>query len=248
MQADDLTTMARVAAMRDLTDLRALTQEHAVVSAAITRHDELLDEAAAERETLVSELASTLPAALMQDAASALPRLFSRIEVVARARADALAAWDRLDASMRDIAEAKADSELDRQELAAAMQAAGLDGVDGTLAEMLEAAEAAVAGQTKRAAAREAADKALADRKRALAERQREFEQAQAASVDWHARFTTELSGTWFADVTSAGAVREVLETLVELGPALNERDELARRIATMERDREDFTTELSVC
>jgi uncharacterized protein YhaN len=246
MQADDLTTMARVAAMRDLADLRALTQEHAVVSAAITRHDELLDEAAAERETLVSELASTLPAALMQDAASALPRLFSRIEGVARARADALSAWERLDASIRDIAEAKVDAELDRQELAAAMEAAGLDGVDGSLGEMLEAAEAAVAGQTKRAAAREAADRALADRKRALEERQREFEQAQAASVDWHARFTTALSGTWFADVTSAGAVREVLETLVELGPALNERDELARRIATMERDREDFTAELS--
>ncbi len=246
MQADDLTTMARLAAMRDLADLRALTQEHAVVSAAITRHDELLDEAAAEREALVSEITAALPATLMQDAASALLRLFSRIEGVARARADALSAWDRLDASIRDIAEAKADAELDRRELAAAMEAAGLDKVDGTLAEMLDAAEAAVGEQAKRAAVREAADKALADRKRALAERQREFEQAQAASVDWHARFTAALSGTWFADVTSAGAVREVLETLVELGPALNERDELARRIATMERDREDFTAELS--
>lgn len=246
MQADDLTTMARLAAMRDLADLRALMQEHAVTTAAIARHDELLDEAAVERETLVSELASALPAALMQDATSALSRLFSRIEGVARARADALSAWERLDASIRDIAEAKADAELDRQELAAAMEAAGLDKVDGTLGEMLEAAEAAVAGQTKRVAAREAADRALADRKRALAERQREFEQAQAASVDWHARFTAALSGTWFADVVSAGAVREVLETLVELGPALNERDELARRIATMERDREDFTAELA--
>lgn len=246
MQADDLTSMARLAAMRDLADLRALTQEHAVTTAAIARHDELLDEAAAERETLVSEIASVLPGALMQDAASTFTRLFSRIEGVARARADALSAWDRLDASIRDIAEAKADAELDRQELAAAMEAAGLDGVDGSLGEMLEAAEAAVAGQTTRAAAREAADKAFADRRRALAERQREFEQAQAASVDWHARFTTALSGTWFADVTSAGAVREVLETLVELGPALNERDELARRIATMERDREDFAAELS--
>ncbi|MBW8300282.1 MAG: AAA family ATPase, partial [Hydrogenophaga sp.] len=246
MQADDLTTMARLAAMRDLADLRALTQEHAVVSAAITRHDELLDEAAAEREALVSELAAALPAALMQDAASALFRLFSRIEGVARARADALYARERLDSSIRDIGEAKADAELYRQERAAVMEAAGLDKVDGTLAEMLEAAEAAVGGQAKRAAVREAADKALADRKRVLAERQREFEQAQAASVDWHARFMAALSGTWFADVTSAGAVREVLETLVELGPALNERDELARRIATMERDREDFTAELS--
>ena len=246
MQADDLTTMARLAAMRDLAELRALGQEQAVTAAAIARHDELLHEAAAEREGLVSELQAILPSPLMQDAALALAPLFSRLEGVVRARADALSAWDRLDSSLREIAEAKADAELDRQALAAAIEAAGLEAVDGTLADMLDVAEAAVADHAKRTAAREAADKVLADRRRALAERQRAFEQAEAASAEWQARFRTALSGTWFADVSSAGAVREVLETLAGLGPALGERDELARRIATMERDRDEFSAELS--
>ncbi|MCA1968773.1 MAG: hypothetical protein LDL42_06555, partial [Rhizobium sp.] len=96
-----------------------------------------------------------------------------------------------------------------------------------------------------RTAAREAADKAMANLERALSDRRSEFEAANIAAADWQSRFAAALGETWFPEATSAGAVREILETLDRLGPALHDRDELARRIALMERDRDDFAAEV---
>ncbi|GEO86164.1 MULTISPECIES: AAA family ATPase [Alphaproteobacteria] len=245
MREDDLTTTARLAAMRDLAELRALNQELAVTSAAIARQQELLEEAGGEHQALLGEIHATLPQALIRTAQSGHASLLGRIDTITRARADAIAAWERLEEARREIEEAKADAELDRQTLAAAMGSAGLDAGFASLAEMVEGAETTVAGHTARATAREAAEKALADHKRALAERAREFEQAKTAFAEWQAGFTSALSATWFAETTSAGAVREILETLSELGPALRERDDLLRRIDTMERDQQNFAADV---
>lgn len=245
MRADDLTATARLAAMRDLADLRGLTQELSLTTASIARQQELLDEAEGERDTLCAELGAALPQGLLQAANDSFAQLFSRIDTIARTRADALAAWDRLEATKREIEEARADAEIDRETLADALRAAGLGGDKASLAEMVETADAAVAGHAARTAARVAADKTVADVERALSDRGSELEAANIASAEWQSRFTAALDDTWFPEARSAGAVREILETLDRLGPALHDRDELARRIALMERDRDDFATEV---
>jgi len=245
MRADDLASAARLAAMRDLADLRGLTQEFSLTTASIARQQELLDEAEAERETLCDALRAALPQGLLKVADDGFARLFSRIDAITRTRADALAAWDRLEATKREIEQARADAEIDRETLAAALGAAGLGGDTASLAEMVETADAAVAGHAVGTASRAAADKAMADLERALSDRQSEFETASIAAADWQTRFAAALGGTWFHEATSAGAVREILETLDRLGPALHDRDELARRITLMERDRDDFATEV---
>lgn len=245
MLADDLGTTARMAAMRDLADLRTLTEERTVVAAGIDRQEELLDEAKSERERLLSELRDTLPKFLSVSADGNLARLFSLIEQLVRARSDAQSAWERLEATRHEIATARADAELDRDALAAALDAAGIERTGETLPELLEVAEAAVTAGNSRAAARTAAEKAIADHKRALDDRRREFEEAERDRDDWQARFSATLAETWFGEIASTGAVREILETLTELAPALNDRDELARRIATMEKDQADFVAEV---
>ena len=245
MRADDLTSAARLAATRDLAELRGLTQELALTMASLARQQELLNESKAERETLSAELQAALPHTLLRAADSSVAWLLSRIDTIARSRADALTIWDQLEATRRQIEDARADAELDREALAAAIKAAGIGSDSGSLAEMVEAAEAAVAGHAAGKAAREAADKTVADLERAHADRQRAFEEANTASSDWQKRFTAALSETWFPEATSVGAVREILESLAELGPLLRERDEFARRIATMERDQEDFSAEV---
>lgn len=246
MQADDQATAARLGTTRDLADLRSLIRDQAVAEAAIARHDELMLEAEADREALLAELGASLPAGLMPDDAIPLSGLFLRIDAAVRARADALSASERLEAAEREIAEGRADADADREALSAAIAAAGLDGAEGSLFELVELAEAALSGHASLTARREAAERTVAECKRALVIRRLEAEQAQAAVDDWQARFASALATTWFADLTSPGGVREVLETLVELGPALAERDELARRIATMERDRQLFAAELA--
>ena len=245
MKADDLTATARLAAMRDLADLRGLTQELILTTASITRQEELLDEAEAERETLCTELRAALPAALFRTADDGFTRLFSQIDTMVRNRADALAAWERLEATRREIEEARTDAEIDRESLADALRSAGLHEESGSMAAMVATAEASIAAHAARTAAREAADKAMANLERGLSDRRSEFEAAKTASADWQSRFAAALGETWFPDATSAGAVREILETLDRLGPALHDRDELARRIALMERDRDDFSAEV---
>ena len=246
MRADDQATAARLGATRDLAELRNLVRDKAVAEAAILRHDELIAEAEAEREALLAELRASLPAGLTPERAGPSSGLFLQIDAAVRARADALSAWERLEAAQREIAEGRADAEADREGLSAAIEAAGLDGAEGGLTELVEFAEAALSDHAKLTARREAAERTVAECKRALVARRLEAEQAQAALDDWQARFAAALASTWFADLSSPGGVREILETLVELGPALAERDELARRIATMERDRQIFAADLA--
>ena len=133
-----------------------------------------------------------------------------------------------------------------RRALSEALREAGVaHDPEGSGEALIEAAEAAIAGEAKLAALRQKAEERRADAARA----EGKFRNASEADASWRAAWREACAGTWLGEAEgepALSAVRQSLKALDELRATLKERADLADRIAKMERDKRLFADEVA--
>ncbi|OWO94993.1 hypothetical protein B5E41_11375 [Rhizobium esperanzae] len=241
MRQDDMLSAGRLSRAQELAELRQLRQTEAATTAAIERQRELLAEARAEHEALCERLGGLLPGAI-EYGAEAAARI-AALETWSAKRAAALSAWDDLQRAEDAVDALRLELEGHVATLAASLADAGHDGVDQlSVAELMQTANNMLATGKAEQAARQAHEKALDDLNRDFRERERDRQEAEAAMAAWEREWAEALSRTWFADKAgSMAAVRAMLNALATLPSILKERDDLASRVAAMERDQQQF-------
>ncbi|WP_049731370.1 AAA family ATPase [Rhizobium ecuadorense] len=246
MRQDDMLSAGRLSRAQELAELRQFRQTEAATAAAIERQRELLAEARAEHDALAERIGGLLPGAIEYDAEAA-----GRIAVLdawSSKRAAALAAWDDLQRA-EDAAEGlRLDLDKHAATLAASLADAGLGDADRLpVADLMQAANDILAAGKAERAARQVHEKAVDDLSHDLRERERDEQEAEATIAAWDREWAEALSRSWFADKAgSMAAVRAMLNALGTLPAILKERDDLASRVAAMERDQEQFRGDIA--
>jgi uncharacterized protein YhaN len=159
-------------------------------------------------------------------------------------RDKALTAHADLRQAERDLRDAIADgAELARQ-LTEALAAAGVS-IDP--AATLENLQGVARAMLERQATLKTQRDAVQERRREQTSRERQFKAATERLGGWQSDWAAACQRCWLGAagaVPSAGAVRETLAALNDLGPALEKRASLLDRISAMEIDQRDFAAE----
>ncbi|OWV89323.1 hypothetical protein ATY75_17460 [Rhizobium sp. N122] len=246
MRQDDVVSAGRLSRAQELADLRQLRQTEAVTAAAVERQKELLAEARAEHDALAERIRGLLPEAIEYDAEAAAR--IAALDAWSIKRAAALAAWDDLQRAedAADMLRGELDSHA--ATLAASLVDAGhRDADDLPVAGLMQAANDMLAAAKAERAARQAQEKAIGDLSHDLRERERDQQEAEAIMAAWDREWAEALSRAWFADKAgSMAAVRAMLNALGTVPAILKERDDLASRVAAMERDQEQFRGDIA--
>ncbi|OHV26118.1 hypothetical protein EOS93_10770 [Rhizobium sp. RMa-01] len=246
MRQDDMLSAGRLSRAQELAELRQFRQTEAATAAAIERQRELLAEARAEHDALAERIGGLLPGAIEYDAEAA--GRIAMLDAWSSKRAAALAAWDDLQRA-EDAAEGlRLDLDKHAATLAASLADAGLGDADRLpVADLMQAANDMLAAGKAERAARQAHEKAVGDLSHDLRERERDQQEAEATIAAWDREWAEALSRSWFADKAgSMAAVRAMLNALGTLPAILKERDDLASRVAAMERDQEQFRGDIA--
>lgn len=246
MAADDRIGENRLARTQELAELRTVTQAVAVSAAAAARQAELLAQADADLAGIEARIGASLPVDIGPPPEGPAERRLDRIESWTRRRGEALEALEAMRETQGGIAAARQEGAAHQAELAEALTRAGVAVAETSQAALAEAAEALIAEQGARRAARAAAEKEVREREGYLASRRRDFGAARAAMEEWRSHWDAALEGTWVVRTESVGGVREILDALAALPAALRERDDMRRRIDTMEHDRTAFATQVA--
>ncbi|MBX4910085.1 MULTISPECIES: AAA family ATPase [Rhizobium] len=246
MRQDDVVSAGRLSRAQELAELRQLRQAEAATAAMIERQRELLGEARAEHDALAERIGDLLPESIEHDAEAAAR--VAALETWSTKRAAALAAWDDLQHAEDTVHALRLELDRHVATLAESLAEAGLDDAgQRPVAELMQAANnIIVAGRAERAT-RQAHEKAVGDLSHDLRERERDRQEAEAAMAAWEREWAEALSRTWFADKAgSMAAVRAMLNALATLPSILKERDDLASRVAAMERDQQQFREQIA--
>ncbi|KPH06698.1 hypothetical protein CO657_33200 (plasmid) [Rhizobium acidisoli] len=246
MRQDDMVSAGRLSRAQDLAELRQLRQTEAATAAAIERQRELLAEARAEHDALAERIRGLLPGTIEYDA-EASARI-AALETWSTRRAAALAAWGDLQRAEETVDALRGELDGHAATLAASLADAGLgDANHLPVTELMQTANDMLAAGKAERAARQAHEKAIGDLSRDLRERERDRQEAEATMAAWDREWAEALSRSWFADKAgSMAAVRAMLNALGTLPAILKERDDLASRVAAMERDQEQFRGDIA--
>jgi uncharacterized protein YhaN len=246
LQQDDRLSEARLLHAKDLAELRQLGQEQHQISAALAREEDLKRDALAERQALSEAVVLALPVAA--DPEHDIYRQLSFLEAWSGRRKDCLAAA----ASLRQ-AQVRRDAlraELDRDfaELREAVEDLGWplsDRLD--LRKSIDVVDEMLGQAITQATERAGVVTRLADLQRDVSERERELQDAERLDAQWQSAWSDALAGTWFAEESEPTAVRAILDALAELPALVRERDQLAQRIAMMQRDKQAFAGDVDL-
>jgi uncharacterized protein YhaN len=241
MRQDDILSTSRLNRAQELAELRQLRQADVTAQAALERQRELLAEAQAEHDAFRARLAGLLPQSLVLEGGAA--EHVAAVEAWTSRRTAALAAATDLNRAEDAAAGLRAEVDGYAMALASGLSEAGIEGVDHLpVPDLIRLASEMLAAGAADRAAREAREKGEADLLRSLFERERELEAAEARVEAWDVEWAEALQRTWFADKAgSIAAVRAILTSLGGLPAILKERDDLASRVVSMERDQEQF-------
>ena len=241
MRRDDDTGRARLAAASDLAAQREREIKRAGLEAdcACLKTD-LGDVEAAlhDAENAVAAAAPVAPPA-GREALSFLADWLLR-------RGEALAIRKTLAEACEDLRRAESDAKQARADLSGALRAADVAyDADGDFATLAAAARGALDRENERKTLnanaeekRKAAERAAGNRARAL-----------AADKAWRVAWRAACAACWLGEdgaEPSIGAVRQSLSALEDMRIVLNQYDDLAHRIAAMERDRAAFANEVA--
>ncbi|ACI59264.1 conserved hypothetical protein (plasmid) [Rhizobium leguminosarum bv. trifolii WSM2304] len=246
MRQDDMVSAGRLSRAQELAELRQLRQREAATAAAIERQRELLAEARAEHDALAERIRGLLPGTIEYDA-EASARI-ATLETWSTKRAAALAAWGDLQRAEETVDGLRGELDGHVATLAASLADAGLgDANHLPVTELMQAANDILAAGKAERAARQAHEKAIGDLSHDLRERERDRQEAEATMAAWDREWAEALSRSWFADKAgSMAAVRAMLNALGTLPAILKERDDLASRVAAMERDQAQFRGDIA--
>lgn len=242
LRRDDAVAASRFGHLADLERLNRTSEALAVTRAAHDREAELQEVATARLRSAEAEAAAAIATLSPALARTALPGF----EAWLVRRDAALEARQRLWAAERDLADADADEATLRDRLAAALADVGLARPAGTgLDTLLANAQQALDREAELRGLRDALD----ERRRDVATRRQEAEDAAAREQAWTADWAAACSACWLGErcaVPDLATVREILPALSDLVPALKERDSLADRVDKMEKDQAAFETEIA--
>jgi uncharacterized protein YhaN len=187
-------------------------------------------------------------AAIGQDIAGAIAAMtpllppampLAELEAWLAARETALKTRALLRQAEGDLRDAREDEDSARTALARALAEAGVPhDAAADAAGLAATAQSALRQRAGQHASREKLRDAIRD----AAARQRDLEQAQAADRDWQQAWTRARRSCWLHDhAAPVAGVREILDVLGELGPALARRISLLHRIEAMQQDERAF-------
>ena len=241
MRATDAAAAARLNSARQLEELRSLTAGMAVNRASVDRQRQLLRDIDDELQTLRGEIRTETPAEIDLDDDASVASWLTRIGRWAETRTSALIAWDDLRLALGDAEDAKAALAKEQDTLLTTLVGVGID-VDGLdVAALMQAADTILADHAAMQTKRQDAQKRVGELEEAAVRRKAELDEALTASDAWQTDWSTALESTWFNREGKVGAVRELLDALAGLPETLREKDDLLRRIGSMEADRKSF-------
>jgi uncharacterized protein YhaN len=245
LRRDDTASEQRLERAHDLAEIRQAKATLILADATLERERALLDEV----ETEFARLDATLDAAFPHASSNADEDLEDRIYRL-QTFATRHAEWtgfiaDEQQARER-VEELAAEMEAGLEELAAALSALGLSVPRKADPEALFAlAEKHIAAAEKETALRARAEERLRDLREEAKRREREHKTAAEAAAAWQAEWEKSVAETWFEPDATINEVRAMLDALTELPAILNDREQLAHRIALMEQDQMNFAEEV---
>jgi uncharacterized protein YhaN len=242
LRRDDIAGDARAVHERHAAQLqelsRALAGKRAEAARARSQLDEVVDRTACATEELARATAGIGPSSFTVPSPAWLIAWMTR-------RDSALAAWSAFRQAKGEREEAEADAASLHRRLAAALAHAATEfDPKAELADLAIVAQQAV----ERDAAAAALRTAVADCQRDVRKRELALQKASIADKAWLVAWRAACSSCWLG---SEGAelpldvVRELLDTVGELGRTLSARRDLADRIKGMEDDQAAFIEEL---
>lgn len=241
LREDDLVSAARLRHERDLAKLHETERAVQIGEAGLTEAHRKLAEA---QETERRQAGQT--AQVMAGVDSALVDMTPGAFLIwAARRSEAVATWQALRTAEQEILDATEEEETLRASLRDILSLAGAASDPATSTEALAATAQDLIEQESR---RDHLGKAVASCEKNLVRRKRAVDKANAASQDWHGAWLTACSGCWLGPVVATApfsAVKAIVAATAELGPALDKRLGLARRIQDMEGDTAAFGAEV---
>ena len=241
MRRDDAAGTARLASARELAALRereiklaGLESDAAQAKANVEAADGAVR---ALNDQIAALLLVTPPAS--RDALSFLDAWRLR-------RDAALGVAGALKKAKNDARRAEEDSETARNELSRALIAAGVaHDRECALESLIEIADAAIVQE----AGRETLRANVKKRREEMNLAERKLKSAREADENWRAALRDACAGSWLGEAEgepALSAVRLSLKALDELRETLKDADDLADRIAKMERDKRRFADEVA--
>ncbi len=245
MHQDDTVSAARLSRAQEVAELRQLRLGEAETKAAIDRQQELLAEVQDEHDRLARSFADLLPDAMSHDL-SAVDGIAS-LEAWMSRRSTALAVWEDLQEAEATVEALRAELERHREALAASLAEAGIEAEHLAISDLVRTASETLSAAKAERTAKLTHQKAFGEYERDIRERERDRQQAEARAIAWDREWTLALSRTWFADKGhSIAAIRAILTVLGTLPAILKERQDLASRVAAMERDQAQFALDIA--
>lgn len=253
---DEETAIAFESAMRDL-DL--ITEQRLGHSARVAELNDALLKRAEARSVLQRtdrQLQDSLAnrAALAGETESAVRAIGHGLDVTIgvaglatwlRKRDRAIDAIGKLLAAERECREAQIEAVASRQRIASAMRSADIDiAQDADIAAMAATGQAAL----DRAFESKNLRTAVENRRRELTLRRKKLADARLADEAWNTDWRAVCGTCWLGQREihpATSVVRETLDALAELDAALEKRAELTDRIAKMQRDQNQFRTQV---
>lgn len=242
MRKLDLITEQRLGHAARVAELNDALLKQSEVRSMLRRSGRQLQESLAKRAALAEEIGNAVHA-IGQDldvsmGASGLASWLGKLD-------RAIDADGRLVVAERECREAQIEATGSRDRLAKALRSAGIDIADDSdIAAMSAAAQAAL----DRAVELRSLRSAVEDRRRELASREKMLGHARQAEEAWNRDWRAVCATCWLGQLEvqpSTAVVRETLEVLAELEAALEKRAELTDRIAKMQRDQDQFRTQV---
>lgn len=242
LRRDDLIAEGHLRHGKEAAELQQALRRLAVLDEDLRQAREQLVDATGRRQDALDELVATIIAL-----SSALPGVMTidELETWLGLRDRALEARAELKQAERILREADVDAETARTTLQSALDMAGLSYAEAAdYATLTTLAQRALDRETSLEGLRSAVKVSIAD----VRARERAFEKASAADEVWQAKWTQACAICWFGEegaTPAVSTVREVLEVLAALAPALEQQLGLTDRIAKMESDQGAFETEV---
>lgn len=241
LREDDLVGAARLRHERDLLTLHELERTVQVGEADLAEAGSRLAEAEAEQERQ-ADLAGQAMAAVHPVLTAMAPA--AMLAWTGR-RTDALTAWQALRTAEGELLEAQADEERLRAHLRDTLSLTGTASDPAANGDVLAEAAQDLLDQAGR---RGHLMKAVADCERNLMRRERAVVQADDAWKHWGSAWLAACSDCWLgpeAAMSPFPVVKAIVEATATLGPALDKRSDLVRRIQEMESDQAAFAAEV---
>lgn len=242
MRADDQLVAQRLIHFGEIGRLNQLLLRRASVGADIVSHQKMLENAAAGREAIRSEIQQSLSALTFADGAVYDPW---ELEEWFRKRDFALKARGELAAVDAEVADVRDHVEQAKRSMVAALANAELTfNPSADYSALVAVAEEALDAYYATANAAENVQRLRND----VVERTRILEQANEASDAWQLQWQSVCAGCWLrelGDAPGVGAVTEILSVLEQLASALTARDGLIDRVEKMEKDRLLFESKM---